>query len=70
MAPQCERCDTQLERARGGLLDRLGLRSYDGYECTDCGTILCGECFRERRRELAGSAHDTCPVCSGVLQHR
>lgn len=70
MAPQCERCKSHLGEKRGGLRDRLGLRSYDGYECSECGTLLCGECFRRRRRELAGSAHDTCPVCSGLLSHR
>lgn len=70
MPPECERCETTLKPKQGGLRDRLGLRNYDGYECDNCGTMLCGDCFRERRRELAGRTHDTCPVCDGVLQHR
>jgi hypothetical protein len=70
MAPQCERCGKQLNGKTGGVMQRLGLRNYEGYECMECGAILCGDCFRTRRRELAGSAHDTCPVCDGILQHR
>lgn len=70
MPPQCERCAKQLEGKSGGLLQRLRLQSYDGYECEQCGAILCGGCFRERRRELAGSVHDSYSVCDGMLQHR
>lgn len=68
--PRCERCGKELDAKSSGLMDRLGLRSYEGYECQQCGALLCSECFRERRRELAGSAHDLCPVCSGILEHR
>lgn len=70
MAPQCERCDTRLDGKRGGFMEWLGLRNYEGYECRGCGALLCRDCFRTRRRELAGSAHDTCPACSVILEHR
>jgi len=67
--PRCHRCGEELEQ-RGGLLVTLGLSSLDGYECKQCGTLLCSDCYNERTVELAGSAHDTCPTCNGTLQKR
>lgn len=63
--PECERCGTELKAKGGGLKDALGLASYDGYECQGCGTLLCSACYRKRTVELAGSAPDSCPTCSG-----
>ncbi|MFB6096087.1 MAG: hypothetical protein ABEJ74_01710 [Haloferacaceae archaeon] len=68
--PHCERCSDQLKAKSNGLLDRLGLKGYESWECKRCGSLLCNACFRQRRRELAGSPHDTCPVCGGLLEHR
>ena len=57
--------------ARGtGFLAKLGLGSLDGYECPDCGTLLCSDCFKDRTMELAGTSHDRCPACDGTLVKR
>lgn len=59
-----------MESRGGGLLAKLGLNALDGYECSDCGTLLCSECFNDRTMELAGSAHDRCPECDGTVVKR
>lgn len=59
-----------MESRGGGLLAKLGLDSLDGYECADCGTLMCSSCFKDRTLELAGSAHDRCPTCEGTLVKR
>ncbi|UIP00164.1 hypothetical protein Hbl1158_01975 [Halobaculum sp. CBA1158] len=68
--PECVRCGTALEARSSGIADRLGLTSYEGYECRDCGTLLCGGCYRKRTIELAGGSHDRCPTCDGLLLSR
>jgi hypothetical protein len=59
-----------MEASGDGLLARLGLKNYSGYECSGCGALLCQECYRERQRHLVGSTPDTCPVCDSLLEHR
>jgi hypothetical protein len=68
--PECERCGTNLEGKSGGLKATLGLTSYDGYECTTCGCLLCSSCYNKRTVELAGAAPDSCPRCDGMLSKR
>ena len=68
--PECERCGMELSAKRGGLKDAIGLASYDGYECTGCGVLLCSSCYNKRTVELAGAAPDSCPRCNGRLQKR
>lgn len=48
----------------------LGLATYDGYECRSCGGLICSDCYRKRKLELAGASHDKCPVCEGQLVKR
>jgi hypothetical protein len=68
--PECERCGGELNGKRGGLKDALGLASYDGYECSSCGVLLCSSCYNKRTVELAGAAPDSCPRCEGRLEKR
>lgn len=68
--PECERCGTHLKAVSGGLKDKLGLASYDGYECSNCGALLCSDCYHTRAIELAGTPPDSCPRCDGMLSKR
>lgn len=68
--PECERCSTELEPKGGGLKAVLGLASYNGYECSACGMLLCSSCYNKRTVELAGAAPDNCPRCDGTLEKR
>lgn len=68
--PECERCHSELGAKSGGLKDMLGLASYDGYECSSCGVLLCSSCYNKRTIELAGTAPDGCPTCDGMLSKR
>lgn len=68
--PACERCGEHLDARGGGLTAALGLASYDGYECSSCGVLLCSECFNERTMALAGAAPEGCPRCDGTLAKR
>jgi len=71
MSLECERCGTAVAESPGGLSALLGLGGgLGGYECRDCGVIVCGDCFRRRRRELGGASHRRCPQCGSVLEHR
>ncbi|MFB6129362.1 MAG: hypothetical protein ABEJ28_00895 [Salinigranum sp.] len=53
----------------GGLIGRL-LSGSDGYKCEGCGTVLCDECYAQRRRELVSGAYKFCRVCDGKLRPR
>lgn len=70
MPVNCERCAVEMDTG-GGLLQRL-LSTRSGYQCGQCGTVLCVDCYNERRRELLGAgSHKQCSVCSGgILEPR
>lgn len=68
MTLQCVRCETSLSKK--SLLSKIGIGSESGYECDQCGTLMCESCYRERQREVGMAAHDDCPVCNGMLKHR
>ncbi|WP_435126551.1 hypothetical protein [Halobaculum sp. D14] len=59
-----------MDAKTGGIAALLGLASYDGYECENCGTLVCQDCYRKRVVELAGAGHDRCPACDGLLSPR